>query len=197
MHRRFWILAVLLLMGLAPRGAAAQDATPSDAFVTPDPAECQVAPRTVDELGAFLATPSAGAAVASPEALPAGEPADDATTAAVTATIREITACANANAFLRMFALYSDAYLARSMASEDLNPDALALFATPIAPQAADARISIAIEAITTLPDGRASVVVTSRSPLGGNTESTSTYVLVKQDGRWLVDDIITPAAAG
>jgi hypothetical protein len=187
MHRRFWILAVLLLMGLAPRGAAAQEATPSDAFVTPDPAECQVAPRTVDELGAF----------ASPEALPAGEPADDATTAEVTATIREITACANANAFLRMFALYSDAYLARSMASEDLNPDALALFATPIAPQAADARISIAIEAITTLPDGRASVVVTSRSPLGGNTESTSTYVLVKQDGRWLVDDIITPAAAG
>jgi len=196
LNRRLWILALVLLLGLATRGATAQEATPTDAFVTPDPAACQVEPRTVDELRAFIATAEAATIAATPEALPAGEPADDATVAAVTATLHEVTACENANAFLQVFALYTDDYLLRQMATQDVNPDALILFELPIDPQEPEYRISIAITDITVLPDGRANAAVSISipNPLGGTIDSTMNYLLVEQDGQWLVDDIINPA---
>jgi hypothetical protein len=192
MDRRLWILAVAVLMGLASRGVAAQEASPpADAFVTPDPASCTVAPRTVEELRAYLAMPAASTPAAAGTAAPAGEPADAETAAAATAVIDEFYACINANAFLRSYGLYTDAFLQSSIAGQDLNPDALALFATPIAPQAEDERVSIAIGDVTVLADGRVSVAVVSRTPLGDNTESTTTYILAEQDDRWLIDGMM------
>lgn len=191
MYRRLWIPVVLLLLGLASGGVAAQEASPAaDAFVTPDPAECMVAPRSVDELRAYLDTATAAAPAATPT-VAGGEPADAGTTAAVTAVVNELYACVNANAFLRMFALYSDDYVARSLVAGDVNPEALSLFATPIAPQDADERVSIAIRDVTVLPDGRVSVLVIDRTPLADNAESPTIYIFVERDGRWLVDDIV------
>lgn len=192
MYRRLWILAVAVLMSLAAGGVAAQDASPTaNDFVTPDPAECMAAPRSIDELRAYLdADPAATPPPATPAAT-GSELADPDTVEAVTAVTREVYACLNANAFLRMFALYTDAYVARSLIAEDVNPEALSLFATPIAPQDADARTSIAIRDVMALPDGRVSVLVIARSPLGGDTESSSRYIFVEHDGRWLVDDIV------
>ncbi len=196
MYRRLWILAVAMLMGLASGGVAAQDASPAaNDFVTPDPAECVVEPRTVDELRAFMDDATEDTAMRATPTVTGGEPADPATVEAVTAVTREVYACLNANAFLRVFALYSDAYIAHSLVAEDLNPDALSLFATPIAPQEADARTSMAIRDVMVLPDGRVSVLVIDRNPLGGNTESPTTYIFVEQDGRWLVDDLILNSA--
>jgi hypothetical protein len=187
MYRRLWILAVMVLLGLASGGVAAQDASPAaDDFVTPDPADCTAEPRTVDELRAYLATPAASTPAAATSA--EGEPADDETVAAVTAVVDEFYACINANAFLRSYALYTDSFLASSIAGADLNPDALDLFATPIAPQAENERVSIAIVDVTALDDGRVRVAVVSRSPLGDNVESTATYILVEHEGRWLID---------
>lgn len=188
MYRRLWIPAVLLLLGLTSGGVAAQDASPAaDAFVTPDPADCTAAPRTVDELRAYLEMP-AGTPAAAGTAVPAGEPADADTAAAASDVVNEYFACINANAFLRSYGLYTDSFLQSSIAGQDLNPDALSLFATPIAPQDEDERVSIAIGDVSVLDDGRASVAVVSRSPLGDNTESTTTFILVEQDGRWLID---------
>jgi hypothetical protein len=194
MYRRLWIFAVVALVGLSSGGVAAQDASPAAAdFVTPDPAECQVPPRTVDELVQFLATPAAGEpAAATPDALPTGgEPADPDTVAAVNGVTQEIYACINANAFLRVFALYTDAYISRSLVDEDVNPEALGLFATPIAPQAADERTSIAVSRVELLPDGRVGALVTSRDPLGDGADSPSYYIFTETNGRWLVDDVI------
>lgn len=188
MYRRLWIPAVLVLLGLTSGGAVAQEASPAaDAFVTPDPADCTVEPRTVEELRAYLEMP-AGTPAAAGTAVPAGEPADADTAVAASAVVNEYYACINANAFLRSYGLYTDSFLQSSIAGQDLNPDALSLFATPIAPQDEDERISIAIDDATVLDDGRISVAVVSRSPLGDNTESTTTFILVEQDGRWLID---------
>ena len=188
MYRRLWILAVLVLLGLSSGGVAAQEASPApDDFVTPDPADCTVEPRTVDELRAYLEMPAPSTPVAA-TAVPEGEPADDETAAAATSIINEFYACINANAFLRSYGLYSDAFLESSIAGQDLNPDALELFATPIAPQAEGKRVSIAVGDIEVLEDGRVSVAVVSRTPLGDNVESTTTFILVEQEGRWLID---------
>jgi hypothetical protein len=192
MYRRLWILAVAMVMGLTWGGVAAQDASPAAGdFVTPDPAACTVAPRTVDELRAFIADATAVTSLPATPVATGGEPADAETAASVSAVTHEIYSCLNANAFLRMFTLYSDAYIARSLVTEDVNPDALELFATPIAPQDADERTSIAIREVAVLPDGRVSVLVTERNPLAGNAESSTIYIFVDQDGRWLVDDIV------
>ena len=197
MYRRLWIFAVLMLLGLASGSAvAAQDASPAASdFVTPDPTECVAEPRSVEELRAFLESATAATAIPATPSATDGEPADPETVEAVSAVTREVYACLNANAFLRMFALYSDHYVARSLVEGDLNPDALSLFATPIAPQDADERTSMAIRDVQVLPDGRVSVLVIDRNPLGGDTESPTTYIFVEQDGRWLVDDIVQEPA--
>ena len=45
-----------------------------------------------------------------------GEDADEATIQAVTQTYRELVACLNAGQFLRVYALYTDDYLRRTLA---------------------------------------------------------------------------------
>jgi hypothetical protein len=199
MIRLLSAVGFLLILGLVPSAAGAQEATPVAGFTTPDPAECTVAPRTVDELKAYLANPGTPAATPDPATftVPTGDPASDEQVAGVTATINELNACVNANAFLRMFALYSDGYLARSITGEDLNPDALAYFATPVAPQAADKRMSYQVQDIMVLDDGRIGAVIVTFSPYGG-TYTSEWMAFVEQDGRYLMDEIVAlPDGAG
>ncbi len=202
MIRLLSAVGFLLILGLVPSAASAQMATPAAGFITPDPAACTVEPRTVEELKAYLADPGTPAATPDPAdfTVPSGAPADEDQTAGVTATIDELNACVNANAFLRMFALYSDGYLARSLVAGDLNPDALNYFATPVAPQEADKRLSYEVQDIVVLDDGRIGAVIVTFSPYGGSY-SSEWIAFVEQDGRYLVDEIValpdsaTPAA--
>ena len=46
---------------------------------------------------------------------PASAPANSATVAAVTATYQQLVACLNAGDYLRLYALYTDAYLIRTV----------------------------------------------------------------------------------
>lgn len=193
----FWLL---LLAGLAPLAADAQEATPASDFVTPDPESCQIRPRTIENLATFLATPSAGTASpsitsATPQVptAPDGMPADQDVVEGVTVTVYELYACYNANDFLRVFAFFTDGYMARSFASEDISPEAIGLFATPIPSQAADERISILIQDVQVLVDGRIGANVITHSPLGDGADSPSYYIFVEQDGRYLVDEVILP----
>ena len=56
-----------------------------------------------------------------------GEDADEATVQAVTQTYRELVACLNAGEFLRVYALYTDDYLRRTLADvAQLEPRVLA-----------------------------------------------------------------------
>ena len=107
----------LLLGGPAPavRGIPAHQA-----IDTPAPEECRVGRRSLEALRRLAATPTPAAAepTADPFAFepPAGEPADPATVAAITATQREATACANAGDRIRVMSLYSEAFVRRILA---------------------------------------------------------------------------------
>src|SRR5215203_4616722 len=128
--------AVLAIVALAPGVTLAQDGTPTVDFVTPDPAECRIAPRSIDSIASALATPIAGTpTTAKPEgAVATGQPADAETVAAVTALAREATACGKLGDYRRVFALYTDNGLPVFAADRGMTAEQLAgaLAATPV-----------------------------------------------------------------
>jgi hypothetical protein len=204
MRRLVGLIACLIMMGISGPGTGAQDATPKAELVTPDPAECRVEPRSVENMTSFLATPAAAAAspasaAATPDAdpVPEGEPADATTVAGITATADELYACYNANAFLRVFALFTDEYMARSFVEEGITAEAVRLLATPIDPEPAKNWMSVAVQDVRIRPDGRIGALLVSRSPLGGDGTTTSYYVFVERDGRYLIDDVVINIEAG
>jgi plastocyanin len=196
------ILAVLSLMLFAHPAAIAQDATPAAGEVI-DPAECQVEPRAVDEIEQLIGT-AGEATEATPGAAQAGsmegEDADEATIQAVTQTYRELVACLNAGEFLRIYALYTDDYLRRTLA--DSGMDLQQLQATP-APDQREATALVGVSDVRQLAGGRVTArVETTSSPEG--TLSVIQGVLEPVDDRYLIADetvvdaaAATPAAGG
>lgn len=164
--------------------------------LTPDPADCRVEPRSLDSVIAAVGTPAANmpAAAASPTPFvrPHGEPADAATTAAVTATVQEVFACANAGDFLRIFAFYTDDYLRVFLAGTPLSEEVLALLtATPMPLPEAELRTIIRIDAVEILPDGRVGAIVVLDEPSDPRTEEPDYIFLERIGDRWLVDEVV------
>jgi ketosteroid isomerase-like protein len=163
--------------------AAVQDGTPAASPATVDPAECRVAPRPIEDFVAVMGTPGAvesqllGTPVATPVLPSGGVPADPATVNAVTATVRELAACINANDLRRVSALWTDELVGRFFGGLDERGVA-ALAATPT-PLAADLRApTVAVRDVRVLPDGRVVATV-----------GDARFVFVKVGGRYLFAD--------
>ena len=196
-------LAVILAAGVTSP-VAAQDASPEAgamAFpINPDPAACQVEPRSTDELLALwytpkgspvpAATPTWGAQTTS-LTLPVGPPADEAMASEVVSTVSEVFGCFAAGDFARATALFSDD-LVRSFGGEPGTTveDARAfLEATPAAGMEGDEEERvIAITDVMDLGDGRIGAFVVDES--GGQLD-TVYAIFERQDDRLLVDEII------
>lgn len=189
-------LRLLILAGMlaaATASATAQVATPSsDGFVTPDPAECTIEPRSLESILAISGTPPPDlrtpVSIATPGLqVPAeGDPADPATVAAVTATIHGLVACENAGDQLRRFAFYTDNVLWYFETQQPLPPEQkIAMFgATPVAlppEQVAAVRVG----EVRVLSDGAVVAVVERRMTVG---TATIVYVLVQDGDRYLID---------
>ncbi len=189
------ILAVLSTMLFAHPAVIAQDATPAAGEVV-DPAECQVEPRTVEEIEQLIGT-AGEATEATPGAAQAGsmegEDADEATVQAVTQTYRELVACLNAGEFLRIYALYTDDYLRRTLA--DSGMDLQQLQATP-APDQRETTALVGVSEVRQLAGGHVTArVETTSSPEG--TVSVIQGVLEPVDDRYLIaDETVVDAAA-
>lgn len=195
-------LTVLSMVLFAHPAVTAQDATPAAGEVI-DPAECQVEPRTVEELEQLIGTAGEGEE-ATPEAAQAGsmegEDADEATVQAVTQTYRELVACLNAGEFLRVYALYTDDYLRRTLA--DSGMDLAQLQATP-APDQRETTALVGVSEVRQLAGGQITArVETSSSPEGVATVIQG--VLEQVEDRLLIADetvvdatAATPQAAG
>ena len=183
---------------------AAQDATPAAGAamfpITPDPAGCQVEPRSTDELLALwytqagspvpAATPSWGAQTTS-LTLPVGAPADEAATAEVIRTVREVFDCFAAGDFPRATALFTE-NLVRGFGGEPgtTAEDARAfLEATPMAGMEGDVQERvIAITDVMDLGDERVGAFVVDES--GGQLDTV--YAIFERQGeRLLVDEIM------
>ena len=196
------LATILAAVMAAP--VAAQDATPEAgamAFpISPDPAACQVEPRSTDELLALwytpegspvpAATPTWGAQTTS-LTLPVGPPADEVTASEVVSAVSEVFSCFAAGDFARATALFSDD-LVRSFGAEPGTTveDARAfLEATPAAGMegAGEGRV-IAITDVMDLGDGRVGAFVVDES--GGQLDTV--YAIFERQGDgWLVDEII------
>jgi hypothetical protein len=151
-----------LLVGLIE--ASAQDATPGPLPTAPAPAECRVAPRSVEAVETILATagtPSPELDVENEGDLPRGQNAPAETIAEVVAVEREFAACYNGGDWPRLLALFADETLP---AFFDGGETPRALFATTGTP-ATDAIgvqkvVLVAVRNVRILADGRIGAVV-------------------------------------
>jgi ketosteroid isomerase-like protein len=168
--------------------AAAQEASPAAGEVV-DPSECLVDPLTDEYLVSLAATPQSEA---SPEAagsptpftVPEGEPAGEAEVEAVNTTVRELVACLNSADYRRVYALYTEDYLAMNFAGEQ--PDVAE--ATPEPTEQATENALVGVSDVIMLEDGRlgAKVDLVSADAL----QTTVYLVLENVDDRWLIDDL-------
>ena len=192
------LLVILAIMTAST--AVAQEATPDAIPIAPDPAECLVAPREVDDLTALVATPAAGAATPLAESMSGatqpGEPADAETVASVTATVREIVACGNAGESFAVLALYTDELVRRLVP-----PDAGALADTaaiPATPRATLNRLALAaVRDVQMLPDGRVSAIVEVGAIAALDTVTPDRLIFARENGRYRVDEVIAGDTAG
>ncbi len=190
--------AVLASVTLAPGLTLAQDGTPTLDFVTPGPAECRIAPRSVDSIITALATPIAGTpATTKPGGdVATGLPADVETVAAVTALAREATACGNAGDYRRVFALYTDNGLRVFAADRGMVAEQLVGFlaATPVPlPEASWQGVRVREAHIQS--DGRVTAFIDFLALQGIG----SVFVgLVRQGDHYFVDsEVVVPPAPG
>ena len=214
---RILLMATAWLM-LMSTPTAAQTTLPASFPVTPDPADCQVEPRPIEELGAVVGMPTASPASptksttssgtssplpasplasATPFVAPRGEPADPETAEAVTATVYELFACTNAGAFMRVYALFTDDFTREFFAGTPLTEEVAAFLTAPPTPLPEDQRrIIVRFGEVQLLPDGRAGLVTVLDEPDDPRTEEPDYLFLEQVDGRWLVDEVVEDGGA-
>jgi hypothetical protein len=193
--------AAIVGLGLAvslSTGVFAQESTPVPAGEVVLPEECTTAARPVTFLADLIATPVAARPTISE--WPAGQPADEAATAAFTEIARELTACSNTGDILRALALYGDDYLRSALNPVGaLTPEEatslLAPYATPLA-MSVDGMIHLVeVKNIQVLDDGRISgLVVTDGGPSDLPGLTTDLLIIAQTDDGWIIDDALADA---
>lgn len=191
------ITSSLACIALASGVTLAQGATPPGDFVIPDPAECRIAPRSIESFAAALATPFAGSpAKVTPESdRSVGQPADAGTVENVIILARQATACGNAGDYLRVFALYTDNGLRVFAADRGMTVEQLAgaLAAAPV-PLPEELWQGVRVRNVRVRSDGRVIGFIDFRSPAAIGTVFVT---LIRDGGRYLVDsEVAVPAAA-
>ena len=150
--------------------------------------QCDISPRTLDEIALLLASEIATpAATTGGETLPAGTPADAELAAAMEATVRTWLACQNAGEQLRAWALFSDGYLVRLVSRQR---GALDASLTTPAPPAKDAAMLLEIRDERILPDSRSGATVTIAYP-SVPMPKTFFFTFTGDADRLLIDGIL------
>lgn len=154
--------------------------------LTPGPERCRVTP--IDY--AARSDSARGTPVATPLPLPSleGSTVDADIALAIENVIIEVIACQNAGEPLRAYALYTDVYLGEVLIG--LDGAILTRMATPHALDPGDWTTIVAIEDLRQLADGRVYATVTL-DPSLIPVRKMFGFILVRQDNRWLIDDIL------
>jgi hypothetical protein len=173
--------------------ANAQDASPIPA--AGESASCEaIEPRDAAFFETVAGTPETSTsegvpdqemagATPTPVAMPEGDPADEATVAAVTELYQQLVGCLNAGDFLRAYALYTDDYLVRNLSEEAITR----LDATPVPSEASTRSEFGGLLDARMLEDGRVAALVTISNPQTG--EVLIQALLREEEGRLRIDD--------
>lgn len=194
------ISTMVVLGGLS--AVRAQDATPAAGLST-DPSLCTIEPTTVEALQALYGTPApAGAGEANslaesetPEVdvIPTGTPADEATTAEVTAAIQRQFACNNSGNLLASLAGISEHFISTEIGNAVFDEDLVAaLEASPVALPADQQVVLLAVRDVTVYEDGRVGALIDytiAGNPEGNSGQETDLFIFVNEGGVWLLDD--------
>jgi hypothetical protein len=177
----------LATMLLGPvQAAVAAPATPVAAE------QCTVEPRTPGAISEIVTEEDLANSVPFDDAVeyvkPEGDPADEATVAAVTETVTQLIACTNAGDFLRFLATFSDDGLRRHGADLGLPIADDDPILTP-EPTADDFLALGAIEDTIVMTDGRVSALVTLIYD-GEVPGERAQLIFSKQEDRWLIDQL-------
>jgi hypothetical protein len=123
--------------------------------------------------------------------VPKGAPPNPATAAAIIATVTELVACYNAGEPLRVYSLYTDAFLQRLLVRQGtLSWPAYDALATPEPAPPDDSTAILAITGLRQLDDGKAGAMVTLRFP-SIPVPKTFFFTFAREGDRWLIDDVL------
>jgi hypothetical protein len=175
----------LVSFGGMSQVAMAIQATPT---ASPTAMTCDVTPRSTTEVLTLVETDSEQPAAIL--ALPTGNPADPATTAAITAVLHEMAACLTSGDMLRFYALHSDDWLQRTLGVVE----GMAIQTISI-PTLDDGNRALYLGPwhVQILADGRvmAAVLLVVDDNLRPDPDRTTVLIFAHRDGRWLVDETI------
>jgi hypothetical protein len=196
MRRRFCSVAVLVLVALALVLGVGFHATAQETLlpVIPDPSECTVEPRTIDEVIALIdVLPAAEHDDEAGEAnesfvVPEGEPADEATVDAIIGTAREMTACLNTGNLLTLLEFRTDRAFAELKAMP-FTEEVIEFYRAGPPPLEPEMYATLEdVRAVSVLADGRVGAVVVTTF----YEEPEVQYLIFEQvDDRWLIDEIV------
>ena len=190
------VAVVCSLVALQP--AVAQDDSPN-------PEECTHEQPMIEDLQELYGTPhpeGAGEATsivqATPEGfeMPAGEPADEATTAEIVTAIRVLTACHNAGDYLAGFSGLTDEFIVVQVGNALFDEDFVAAMeASPVALAEEQQTVILDIEEVIVLEDGRVAALFHYHSPTpqaeGIDGVETDLFIFENVDGAWLLDEVV------
>lgn len=164
---------------------AAGEATPAWGMVVPDPGECRIDPRDLDELVALDGTPGPGSRPDGRSTIPAwpsSTPADAETVAGIVATARELTACGNAGEPLRAASLYTDGFISTPNFSFNL-PQDISVSSAPPAEQPG----AVGVHYVRDFGDGRVGAVLALDAPESASPVYPVFFVFERVGDRWLI----------
>ena len=195
------------LVAVASSGAVvAQEATPGGGATpvgeAPPPEECPVdQAAVVERLAALAATPVAAQPTPTPVdpasfVPPAGEPADEETVAAITATARAFIACINGGSQIAALGLFTDAGI-RSLVGANLeqfrNPAVIAAITAqvPVPLAENEQTLFLGVREVAVLPDGRVGAHVDGDDLRNPEPGGDVYFLFVETDDGYLIDEVI------
>jgi hypothetical protein len=181
-------------------GTLAQSSTDSVDF-SPNPDQCNQAPRTIEEVEALqdagIPASAVGTVAAEDFALPAGDEAPPDVRGGIVETIVQIIACANGGDQLASLGGVTDAMFAMLAGAGVFSIESVtSLPASPVAlPEDSQTELLDTRE-FTVYDDGRVGVLVYYRVPTEQASDPDAVQIALwtfaQEDGRWLLDEMVT-----
>lgn len=185
------LMVALTILATTLSSGSAQDAT----TVVPNPEQCTLNQVTLEQLEVVIASPAADVVTfteslqGTPVTLPPGNPVDEETQERIEDAMIVNIACINTGELLLHMAVYSDDGIKRVIGTTDsISEDDYAMLQTPTPLDESQWTVIYDISEAIELEDGKVAVLIVGDDPTGEDAPSPTLFILVEQDGHWLID---------